>query len=65
MFKEAQIIVSRATRSEFPRAIQMMSRGLLPPDLLITDVRPLDDITAAFAQVDREVPETIKSALEI
>ena len=65
MFKEAQIIVSRATHSEFPRAIQMMSRGLLPPDLLITDVRPLDDITAAFAQVDREVPEMIKSALEI
>ena len=65
MFKEAQIIASRAKRSEFPRAIQMMSRGLLHPDLLITDVRPLDDITAAFAQVDREVPETIKSALEI
>ena len=65
MFEEALIISSRATRSEFPRAIQMMSRGLLHPDLLITDVRPLDDITAAFAQVDREVPETIKSALEI
>jgi hypothetical protein len=43
----------------------MMSRGLLYPDLLIMDVRPLDDITTAFAQVDREVPETIKSALEI
>ena len=65
VLKEAQIIASRVTRGEFPRAIQMLSRGLLHPDLLITDVRPLDDITAAFAQVDREDPETIKIVLEI
>ncbi len=65
VLKEAKIIASRVTRGEFPRAIQMMSRGLLHPDLLITDVQPLDDITAAFAQVDREDPETIKVVLEI
>jgi len=65
VLKEAQIIASRVTRGEFPRAIQMMSRGLLHPDLLITDIRPLEDITAAFAQVDREDPETIKVVLEI
>ncbi|MFL7869060.1 MAG: hypothetical protein AB8I58_09545 [Anaerolineales bacterium] len=64
VLKEAQIIASRVIRSEFPRAIQMMSRGLLHPDLLITDVRPLDDITVAFTQVDREDPETIKIVLE-
>jgi 2-desacetyl-2-hydroxyethyl bacteriochlorophyllide A dehydrogenase len=65
VLKEAQIIASRVTRGEFPRAIQMMSRGLLHPDLLITDVKPLADITSAFAQVDREDPETIKIVLEI
>jgi 2-desacetyl-2-hydroxyethyl bacteriochlorophyllide A dehydrogenase len=65
VLKEAQIIASRVTRGEFPRAIRMMSRGLLHPDLLITDVKPLADITAAFAQVDREDPETIKIVLEI
>jgi 2-desacetyl-2-hydroxyethyl bacteriochlorophyllide A dehydrogenase len=65
VLKEAQIIASRVTRGEFPRAIQMMSRGLLHSDLLITEVRPLEDITAAFAQVDREDPETIKIVLEI
>ena len=65
VLKEAQIIASRVTRGEFPRAIQMMSRGLLHPDLLITDTRPLEDITAAFAQVDREDPETIKIVMEI
>jgi 2-desacetyl-2-hydroxyethyl bacteriochlorophyllide A dehydrogenase len=65
VLKEAQIIASRVTCGEFPRAIQMMSRGLLHPDLLITDVMPLENITAAFAQVDREDPETIKIVLEI
>lgn len=65
VLKEAKIIASRVTRGEFPRALQMMSRGLLHPELLITDVRPLDDITAAFAQVEAEEPETIKIVLEV
>lgn len=65
VLKEAEIIASRVTRGQFPRAIQMLSRGLLHPDLLITDVRPLDDITAAFTQVESEDPETIKIVLEI
>jgi len=65
VLKEAQIIASRVTRGEFPRAIQMMSRGLLHPDLLITEVQPLDEITAAFAQVESEDPCTIKVVLEI
>jgi len=65
VLKEAKIIASRVTCGEFPRAIQMMSRGLLHPDLLITDIQPLDDITTAFEQVDREDPETIKVVLEI
>jgi 2-desacetyl-2-hydroxyethyl bacteriochlorophyllide A dehydrogenase len=65
VLKEAQIIASRVTRGEFPRAIQMMGRGLLHPELLITDICPLEDIAAAFAQVDRGDPETIKVVLEI
>ncbi len=65
VLKEAQIIASRVTRGEFPRAIQMMSRGLLHPHLLITDIMPLDDITSAFELVDQEDPKTIKVVLEI
>jgi L-iditol 2-dehydrogenase len=65
VLKEAQIIATMVTRGEFPRAIGMMSRGLLHPDLLITDVMPMDAITSAFDQVDREDPETIKVVLEI
>ena len=65
VLKEAQIIASRVTCGEFPRAIQMMSRGLLHPEMLITDVMPLEAITKAFARVDREDPEVIKVVLEI
>src|SRR5512143_931426 len=65
VLKEARIIASRVTRGEFPRAIQMMSRGLLHPELLITDTQPLVSIAEAFQQVDRESPETIKIVLQI
>jgi 2-desacetyl-2-hydroxyethyl bacteriochlorophyllide A dehydrogenase len=65
VLKEAQIIASRVTRGEFPRAIQMMSRGILHPDLLITEVRPLEEITDAFMQVSQNDPCTIKVVFEI
>lgn len=65
VIKEAQIIASRVTMGEFPRAIRMMARGLLHPDLLITHQMPLHDITAAFAKVDQDEPDTIKIVLDI
>ena len=65
VLKEAQIIASRVTRGEFPRAIQMMSRGLLHPELLITDVQSLGNVTQAFEQVDQDTPDTIKIVLDI
>jgi 2-desacetyl-2-hydroxyethyl bacteriochlorophyllide A dehydrogenase len=65
VLKEAQIIASRVTCGEFPRALQMMSRGLLHPELLITDVMPIESIASAFEQVDKEDPGTIKIVLEI
>ena len=65
VIKEAQIIASRVTCGEFPRAIRMMSRNLLHPDLLITNIQPLGTIGDAFKQVDREDPETIKIVLDV
>jgi 2-desacetyl-2-hydroxyethyl bacteriochlorophyllide A dehydrogenase len=64
VLKEGDIIASRVTRGEFPRAIQMMSRGLLHPDLLITEVQPLDEINEAFTRLEQEDPCTIKVVLE-
>ena len=65
VIKEAQIIASRVTLGEFPRAIQMLSKNILHPELLITHKMDLRDITKAFDTVDREDPETIKIVLDI
>jgi 2-desacetyl-2-hydroxyethyl bacteriochlorophyllide A dehydrogenase len=65
VIKEAQIIASRVTCGEFPRAIRLMSKGLLHPELLVTHQMFLRDITAAFAQVDMEHSDTIKVVLDI
>ena len=65
VLKEAQIIASRVTLGEFQRAIYMLAKGLLHPDLLISQKMALRDITAAFKKVDRDDPQTIKLVLDI
>ena len=64
VLKEAQIIASRVTLGEFPRAIRLMGKGLLHPDLLITDQMAMRDIAAAFEKVDAEDPATIKIVMD-
>jgi len=65
VIKEAQIIASRVTLGEFPRALRLMSKGLVHPDLLVTDRMALKDITAAFTKVDREDASTIKVVMNV
>lgn len=65
VLKEAEIIASRVTLGEFGRAIRMISKGLLHPDLLVTNRMRLRDIAAAFDLVDREDPSTIKIVLDV
>jgi threonine dehydrogenase-like Zn-dependent dehydrogenase len=65
VLKEAQIIASRVTRGKFPRAIRMLEKGLLHPELLITAQMPMRDIAAAFNKVDQEDPDTIKIVLNV
>jgi len=65
VIKEAQIIASRVTCGEFPRAIRLMDKGLLHPELLVTHQLPMKDVAAAFEQVDREEPDTIKIVLDV
>lgn len=65
VLKEAQIIASRVTRGEFPRAIRMMEKGLLHPELLVTGQMPLREIATAFNKVDQEDASTIKIVLDV
>jgi (R,R)-butanediol dehydrogenase/meso-butanediol dehydrogenase/diacetyl reductase len=63
VLKEARIIGSRVTLGEFPRAIQLMSKGLLHPNLLITHQMALGEIDAAFVQAGQA--DTIKVVLDV
>ncbi len=65
VLKEAQIIASRVTLGEFPRAIRLLAKGLLHPELLVTDQITMRGVAAAFEQVDQEDPGTIKVVLNV
>lgn len=65
VLKEAEIIASRVTLGEFPRAIRLMAKGLLHPELLVTHQMAMRDITAAFEKVDLEDPGTLKVVLNV
>jgi 2-desacetyl-2-hydroxyethyl bacteriochlorophyllide A dehydrogenase len=65
VIKEGEIIASRVTLGEFPRAIRLLGKGLLHPEALITHKMALRDITAAFDQLDREEPSTIKIVVDV
>ena len=65
VIKEAEIIATRVTLGEFPRAIRLLSKGLLHPERLITEERPMREITSAFEKVDKEDPSTIKVVLNV
>ena len=65
VIKEAQIIASRVTLGEFPRALRLLGKGLLHPDLFITDEIPMRDVTVAFARLDHEDPRTVKMVLDV
>lgn len=65
VIKEAQIIASRVSLGEFPRAIHMLGKGLLHPELLITDQLPMRDVGKAFERLDAEDPNMIKMVLDV
>jgi len=65
VLKEAEIIASRVTAGEFSRALRLLGKGVLHPELLITHERPLEQVTDAFARFDAESPEVIKIVLDM
>ena len=65
VIKEAKLIGSRVTLGEFSRAILLLEKGLLHPELLVTDEMRMRDISAAFERVDQQDPRTIKVVLNV
>jgi threonine dehydrogenase-like Zn-dependent dehydrogenase len=65
VLKEAEIIASRVTLGEFPRALLLLEKGLLHPELLVTSQMPMREIAAAFEKVDQEDPNTVKVVVDV
>ena len=65
VIKEAEIIASRISLGDFPRALRLLAKGLLHPDLLVTEWLPMREIETAFNKVDREDAQTIKIVLDV
>lgn len=65
VIREGSIVATRVTAGEFSRALRLMAKGLLHPELLITHQLPAREITQAFATVDRDEPSTIKVVLDV
>jgi L-gulonate 5-dehydrogenase len=65
VWKEAEVITSRVTLGEFPRAIAMMERGLLHPDLLITHTLPLDRVAEAYGVSQDAGADSVKVLVRV
>lgn len=63
VWKEAEIITSRVSRGEFPRAIALVSSGRLPVEKLITHELGIAEAPEAFRMLDDEESGAVKILL--
>jgi 2-desacetyl-2-hydroxyethyl bacteriochlorophyllide A dehydrogenase len=64
LFKEAEIVGSSVYVGEFPKVLDMMASGYLKPDLLISAIKPLNEIEDAFRLASERKNEVIKVLLK-
>jgi threonine dehydrogenase-like Zn-dependent dehydrogenase len=64
VWKEAELIASRVNRGEFPRAIDLMQRRRVSPDLLITDRIPISEAQQAYEMLERQRDRHVKIVME-
>jgi len=65
VWKEAEIIASRVTLGEFPRALTMLAKRCLHPEKLISHEFPLERIAEAFELMLDPGSRALKVLLEI
>ncbi|MCK4298855.1 MAG: alcohol dehydrogenase catalytic domain-containing protein [Planctomycetes bacterium] len=65
VWKEAEIIASRVTLGEFPRALRMLAGGRLHPERILTHELPLERVADAFELMLDPGAGAIKVLLEI
>jgi threonine dehydrogenase-like Zn-dependent dehydrogenase len=64
VWKEAELIASRVNRGEFPRAIDLMQRQRVNPDLLVTDRIPISEAQQAYEMLERHRDRHVKIVME-
>jgi threonine dehydrogenase-like Zn-dependent dehydrogenase len=60
VLKELQIIGSRVTLGDYPRALRLMALNKFHPDLFISAVVTLDELDEAFHLLEDKPDEYIK-----
>ena len=63
--KEIQLVGSRVTLGDFPRALDLMSHGRFHPDLLISKEYPLEETGEAFRLLEEEPDRYLKVLIRI
>ena len=64
VWKEAELVASRVNRGEFPRVIDLMRRGMVQPQLLITGRMPISQTGDAYEMVEHHKDQHVKIVLE-
>jgi len=65
VLKEIQLVGSRVTLGDFPRALSLMSRGIFHPDLLISKECRLDDTGEAFQLLEEKPDRYLKVLIRV
>ncbi len=65
IWKEARIIASRVSHGEFAKAISALGQGLLRPEIMVTDVLPLEEAMKGFEMLESDPANHLKILLKI
>jgi len=63
--KEIQLVGSRVTLGDFPRALSLMSQGRFHPDLFISKEFPLEETAKAFRLLEEEPDRYLKFLMKV
>jgi threonine dehydrogenase-like Zn-dependent dehydrogenase len=63
--KEIQLVGSRVTLGDFPRALSLMSQGRFHPDLLISKEFPLEETGEAFRLLEEGPHRYLKFLIKV
>ena len=65
VLKEGRIITSRLNLGDMPRAVDLMARGHLHPEHIITHTVTADDVQSGFDMMHHEPETTVKVVVDI